>query len=272
MSREDDNAGFGGPEASVRGRLRIAFWITLMLAPLLLAFADRASRGPTTPKAGIRVVTVNVDTRPREVADALRALDPDLVFMQEVAVSCRAAAQVLGLHYQDGSDQCLLSRWPLLPLQVTWPGPWQPPQLAATTYPAGGTLALINLRFAIPEVVAAVATMGGQWYTEQQRRNQYPALRAILGDRSPALACGDFNALPFEVALSPRLRDAWTGVRFGGTFPARLPAARIDQCWLTRDLTVRGTWTHVVPSDHRALVVDIVPTPGLAGAHTEGVS
>jgi endonuclease/exonuclease/phosphatase family metal-dependent hydrolase len=105
--------------------------------------------------------------------------------------------------------------------------------------------------------VAAVATLGSQWYTERQRRDQYPALRKLLASRSPAVVCGDFNALPIEVALGPRLLDAWTGDRYGATFPARLPAARIDQCWITRDLRVGGSGTLEVPSDHRALVIDL---------------
>lgn len=245
----------------MKKKLRFAFWLTLLLVPLVLALADRASQGSATPKAGVRIVTVNVDTRPLEVAEALRPLEPDLVLMQETAVSCSAAARALSLRNQDGSDQCLLSRWPVSSVSVAWPGPWQPPQLVTTAGPEHGTLALVNLRFAMPEVVAAVATVGNEWYTERQRQDQYPALRSLLDGRSSAVVCGDFNALPFEVALGPRLLDAWTGLRYGATFPARLPAARIDQCWVTRDVTVRGTWTHVVPSDHRALVIDIVLAP-----------
>ncbi len=204
-------------------------------------------------------MTVNADTRPLEVAESLRPLEPDLVFMQEAAVSCAAAAHALGLQFEDGSDQCLLSRWPLSSVRLTWPGPWQPPQLVTTTGPDGRVLSLVNLRFAIPEAVAALATLGSQWYTEEQRRRQYPELRRLIAGRSPAVVCGDFNALPFEVVLGPRLFDAWTGSRYGATFPARLPAARIDQCWLTRDLGVGGRWTLRVPSDHRALVIDLAP-------------
>lgn len=252
------------PSHSVKGRLRIAFWLTLLLAPLALVLADRASQWGPTPKAGIRLVTVNVDTRPLEVAAALQPLEPDFVFMQEVAVSCAPAARALGLLFQDGSDQCLLSRWPLSPTRLAWPGPWQPPQLVTTTAPDGRPFTLVNLRFAIPEVVAALATLGNQWYTERQRRDQYPELRRLIADRSPAVVCGDFNALPFEVALGPRLFDAWAGSRYGATFPARLPAARIDQCWITPDLKVKGRWTYAVPSDHRALVIDLAPgrSPG----------
>jgi hypothetical protein len=98
--------------------LRIAFWLAVLLAPLALVLADRASRWEPRPRAGLRLVTVNVDTRPLEVAEALRPLAPDVVFMQEAAVSCAAAARALGLQSQDGSDQCLLSRWPITSVKL----------------------------------------------------------------------------------------------------------------------------------------------------------
>jgi endonuclease/exonuclease/phosphatase (EEP) superfamily protein YafD len=241
----------------VRRKLRIAFWAILLAVPLALMAADRLSRRQGKSKRGIRLVTVNVDTRPSEVAEALRSLDPDVIFMQEAAVSCVAAARALGLHVHDGSDQCLLSRWPLSRIPVAWPGPWQPPQLLTAAHPEAGPVTLVNLRFAIPEVVAALATLGHQWYSEQQRRAQYPALRDLIHDRSPVIMCGDFNALPWEVDLGSRFRDMWVGFRYGATFPSQLPAARIDQCWTAGPVAVEQTWTQLVPSDHRAVVADV---------------
>jgi endonuclease/exonuclease/phosphatase (EEP) superfamily protein YafD len=175
--------------------------------------------------------------------------------MQETAVSCERTARALGFEFLDGSDQCILSRWPLKEAPVAWPGPWQPPQLARAVSPAGA-LTLVSTRLAIPEAIAALATLGSQWYTERQRKDQYPALWKLLGDSSPAIVCGDFNAFPFEVDLGPRFHDGWARSAFGATFPARLPAARIDQCWATSELRVLDAWTERVPSDHRALVVE----------------
>lgn len=242
---------------SLRKSVRIAFLTSVLLAPLALWTADAMSRAQPSARQGFRIVTVNVDTRPFEVAESLRALDPDILLMQETAVSCEKTARALGFQFLDGSDQCVLSRWPLTETRVAWPGPWQPPQLARTMTPAGA-LTLVNARLAIPEVIAALATLGSQWYTERQRKDQYPALRASIGELSPAIVCGDFNAFPFEVDLGPRFRDAWTRLAHGATFPARLPAARIDHCWMTSELTIENAWTQPVPSDHRALVVEFV--------------
>jgi endonuclease/exonuclease/phosphatase family metal-dependent hydrolase len=223
---------------------------------------DRASRSHDGVRTGLRLVTVNVAADPTRVAEALRPLGPDLVLMQEVDVSCAAAAAVLGLQHRDGADQCVLSRWPMEDVRGVWPGPWQPPQLVSVDVPSAGALAIVNTRLAIPAWIATVATLGHGWYTAQQRSTQWPALAAIVGDRRPAIVCGDFNALPLEVALGPHFRDTWTGARYGATFPARLPAGRIDQCWATADVTIHGTWTAPVPSDHRALVVDLAPPSG----------
>lgn len=236
-----------------RKRARLVFLTLVLLTPLALLAADASSRKAPAARRGFRLVTVNVDTRPLEVAESMRTLDPDIVLMQETAVSCEKAARALGFEHLDGSDQCILSRWPLTETRVSWPGPWQPPQLAKAVSPAG-TLALVNARLAIPEAIAALATLGSQWYTERQRRDQYPALRRLLADTSPALVCGDFNAFPFEVDLGPRFHDSWARWAYGATFPARLPAARIDQCWASSELRFLDAWTERVPSDHRALV------------------
>ena len=202
-------------------------------------------------------MTVNVAAAPERVAEALRLLDADVILMQETGISCGPAARSLGFDHREGSDQCVLSRWPLAETPVQWPGPWQPPQLVTITPPSGPPLSLVNTRLAIPAWIAAVATRGDAWYTARQRTAQFPALAAIVGDRSPAIVCGDFNALSIEVALGPAFGDVWRRARLGATFPHWLPAARIDQCWATADVTIHGTWTTVVPSDHRALVVDL---------------
>jgi endonuclease/exonuclease/phosphatase (EEP) superfamily protein YafD len=240
----------------LRKRLRLSFFALLVLVPIGLGAADAFARSRPAAKQGFRIVTVNVDTRPFQVAESLRGLEPDIVLMQETAVSCEMAARALGFAFLDGSDQCMLSRWPLVETPVAWPGPWQPPQIA-NVRPPGGELTLVNARLAIPEAVAALATLGHQWYSERQRQDQYPALRKLIGSATPAIVCGDFNAFPFEVDLGARFRDAWTRPAYGATFPARLPAARIDQCWATSELSLKTAWTQAVPSDHRALVVEL---------------
>ena len=237
-----------------RRRLRIAFWVLLLGVPAVLKIDDMMSRRGANG-AGVRVVTVNVGTQPARVAEALAALRPDIVFMQETAGPCAEAGRMLALAVAEGSDQCVLSRWPLTARPVEWPGPWQPPQMMVADHPVHGPLVLVNARLALPHVVAALS--GNAWYTAIQRRDQYAVLRRLLADAGPVILCGDLNAFPWEVDLGPRFADAWTRLALGGTFPTWLPAARIDQCWATSDIEVTSARTERVPSDHRAVVVEL---------------
>ena len=185
---------------------------------------------------------------------ALRELAPDIVALQETALSCDDAARVLGLDFLDGADQCLLSAWPMRALPVEWPGPWQPPQAVRVQSPQPFTL--VNVRLAMPSVLVALATLGQPWYSEQERQAQLPALRAIASTEGPALVCGDFNAFPGEVDLGESFSDAWRRAAPGASFPGWLPLLRIDQCWSSPGVIIRQAWTAPIPSDHRALVVD----------------
>jgi endonuclease/exonuclease/phosphatase family metal-dependent hydrolase len=239
----------------MRKAIRIAFWCLLLGALALLKLMDILSTRPSSQRSGIRLVTVNVATTPVEVARTLQSLQPDLVFMQETSTPCVGAARVLGLLAADGSDQCLLSRWPLKAGTGSWPGPWQPPQLVTMDHPGHGQVVLVNARLALPLTVAGLS--GNAWYTAAERRRQFTTLRGLLEAERQVIVCGDLNALPFEVDLGPRFRDLWSRFTYGGTFPAWLPAARIDQCWATSEFATAASWTQVVPSDHRAVVVDL---------------
>jgi endonuclease/exonuclease/phosphatase family metal-dependent hydrolase len=243
-------------QGSSRGRIRSAFWIGLLLIPVALFLADAWSRRAPTMASGIRVVTVNVDTQPLAVAQALTVVQPDVVFMQETGGTCTEAGLALGLAVREGSDQCLLSRWPARDQPVVgWPGPWQPPQSVQIEHPTYGPLLLVNVRLAMPRTVAVLA--GHTWYTAAQRQAQSPALRQIAAEHTRAVVCGDFNALPLEVDLGARFHSLWMGGSYGATFPGVLPAARIDQCWGTTDLVAGASWTKRVPSDHRAVVITL---------------
>src|SRR5262245_50174232 len=244
----------------MRKRLRVAFWCLLLGCLALLKVGDILSRRPAPQRVGVRLVTVNVNTNPFQVAEALRSLQPDIVFMQETAVSCAEAGRILELLAVDGSDQCVLSRWPLKAKPVAWPGPWQPPQQMVVDHPTYGRLLLVNARLALPQTIAAL--LGHTWYTAAQRRQQYTILRRLVEAEQRVIVCGDLNALPLEVDLGPRFRDMWLRFTYGGTFPVWLPAARIDQCWATSNVVPAASWTQAVPSDHRAFVVDFRDAEG----------
>jgi hypothetical protein len=238
-----------------RRRVRVTLAGTAAVVVLGLWIEDCASRSHGDARPPLRVVTVNVNARPDAVVGALAPLHPDLVLMQETGGSCEGVAQQLGLAYRDGSDQCVLSRWTMAPQPVSWPGPWQPPQVIDVAS-EDRHLRVLNARLAMPSVFVRLTTLGSPWYTEAQRRAQMPALRALLQGKTATIACGDWNAWPAEVDLGSRFADGWTRWSYGATFPALLPAARIDQCWASREIGTPRAWTLRVASDHRAAVFD----------------
>jgi endonuclease/exonuclease/phosphatase family metal-dependent hydrolase len=88
------------------------------------------------------------------------------------------------------------------------------------------------------------------------------------GFPTPAVLCGDFNALPGSPAyrrLTRQLRDAQrglSGLRMKGTWPVQLPFMRIDHLFLTPDLKVRSITIPRTPltrvaSDHLPLIVTL---------------
>jgi endonuclease/exonuclease/phosphatase family metal-dependent hydrolase len=101
-------------------------------------------------------------------------------------------------------------------------------------------------------------------------------VEALLGDdwlrhpdcRSPAILCGDFNAMPRSRAyrlLEGELRDAQIGLnghRARSTFYGRFPFGRIDHVFLRGPLQVVSVQVVRSPlartaSDHLPLVVDL---------------
>ncbi|MEX1216154.1 endonuclease/exonuclease/phosphatase family protein [Saccharospirillum sp.] len=111
----------------------------------------------------------------------------------------------------------------------------------------------------------------------QERKNQMEALLGLdwLGHpycRAPVILCGDFNAVPLSPVcriLNKRLRDAQQAAedhRPRRTFPARLPAVRIDHIYVGAGLTasrieVPDSTLVRVASDHLPLVADLKLTP-----------
>ena len=86
--------------------------------------------------------------------------------------------------------------------------------------------------------------------------------------RTPAVFCGDFNALPGSPAyrrITRHLRDAQRGLkgfRLKGTWPVQLPFMRIDHLFITPDLKVRSITVPRTPltrlaSDHLPLIVTL---------------
>jgi endonuclease/exonuclease/phosphatase family metal-dependent hydrolase len=96
------------------------------------------------------------------------------------------------------------------------------------------------------------------------RERQVGEMLERIGAMSqPTIAFGDMNAKPDAPELQPllhRLRDTWpSGSGPGFTYPADVPAQRIDYVLVSRHFRVRSAAVPVTEaSDHRPVVVDLV--------------
>lgn len=239
----------------------------------------------------VKIVTYNVhgcvggDGRrsAARIAEALAPFDPDVVALQECDVararsdredqpSLIAAELGMTAHFfasfswqDERYGNALLSRFPLhLHHSGGLPGHGQSEPRAAlwgTVDVEGTALQVINTHFGLgrhERLAQAMALLADAWVG-------HPAFA------SPAVLCGDLNALPQTGAyraLARRLRDAQrcAGQRPQSTFPARFPAFRIDHIFV--DATTRVESTRVlstpitrVASDHLPLMATLVLPP-----------
>jgi beta-N-acetylhexosaminidase len=223
------------------------------------------------------------------VAELVRTTGADVVLLQEVDQRTRRSGGVdqpavlaarTGMHVAFGSaldydggkyGVAVLSRWPivsdtLIHLPVTPPqeraGGSREPRGALRVTVAGptGRLTILNTHLD--------ATGNDHW--RRQEADSIVSLVAQARRTDPlVIAGGDFNSTP-ESAVQGAvrgggLRDAWTDCASGDgfTYPANVPAKRIDYLFLTGD--IRCGSARVVDtqaSDHRPLFVELALPPG----------
>jgi endonuclease/exonuclease/phosphatase family metal-dependent hydrolase len=262
----------------------------------LLAVLVGAACAPARVATGahpLRVVSYNIQyggggTELPAVAAAIRALDPDLVALQEVDVhwgarsghedQAAALASVLGMEVRfapiysipDPSGArperqfglALLSRYPVtrftnhdltrLSTQTAGAEPSPQPGLLEATIDVHGTpLRVFNTHLDYRPDPAV-------------RERQVAEMLALIGDDvGPLIVLGDLNAGPEAPELRPllaRLRDAWArGEGSGHTFPSAEPAKRIDFVLVSDAVEVRRARVPATTaSDHRPVVVELL--------------
>jgi endonuclease/exonuclease/phosphatase (EEP) superfamily protein YafD len=234
-----------------------------------------------TPSRGahaLRVVTWNIDGN-RNVLPTLAALDPDLCFLQETpdGDSSFQPADLTGpwdgFIWDDAGDCGVLSRWPVQRLPTRRVGPWTPPQILEMTWPDGERLLLGNVRLVLPSLELSVF-LPTRWRRLRRehsaRLEQFSLLAALLDETqrergpAPLVLAGDFNntgGLASHAPLRALLGDVWpvAGRGWGATLLDRWPVARIDQCWVSREIEpVAARVQSTGLSDHRPLVVDLI--------------
>lgn len=207
-------------------------------------------------------------------AAVLRALDADLIALQEVDKGCRRSgkvdqaerlAELAGYPHHafgafmeyDGGEygMALLSRSPLRDVRnIRLPAGAEPRTALAAVIEKGD---------------AAVRVVGIHFYeTEQERLAQARGLLAVLAgfDNAPTVWIGDFNSEPGDGVMTWLAGRGWSLVpkaeKRPFTFPATEPRVEIDHVLLRpRDPLVASPVVVVderLASDHRPLVVDLV--------------
>ncbi|MFD2081592.1 Metal-dependent hydrolase, endonuclease/exonuclease/phosphatase family [Actinopolymorpha cephalotaxi] len=217
-------------------------------------------------------------------AAAIRALDADLIGLQEVDVhwgtrsgfvdEAHALAERLDMHVffapiydldpaTPGAERrqygvAVLSRYPILAAEnhdLTRLSTQDPNPVPA---PAPG----------FPEVTVNVRGVRVHFYTTHLDYRSDPSVRAaqvkdmlaiLAADSGPKILVGDFNAEPGAVELAP-LWDHLTDAAPGGddTYPADVPDKRIDLITVSPEVAVRRVRTvATLASDHRPVVADL---------------
>lgn len=240
-------------------------------------------------KDAVRILSYNVhgcrgsDGRldPDRVLGVLEAMQPDVAALQELDAEqersrgldqTRYLAEKLDMSYfyvsarRAGAGHfgnALLSRPPCESIRVA-----QIPRLHGASEPRAAQWVLVHAPFGPLHVVNT--------HFGLRRREQLIQAQSLLGEDWLAsgemgpyfVLCGDLNAMPGSPAyraLARYLTDAQLarGKRPLRTFPALLPLVRIDHVFLSPALGVERV--HVpgglarLASDHRPLVVDVIP-------------
>ncbi len=231
-----------------------------------LGAADLPAGARDAPR--LRVVAANAfkaNPRPGELAEALRALHPDVLVVGELTPRGLAALQDAGVLADlprstvrgRPGDVEVFSRLPVR--DPTWteavPGMPQP----GVVVTVGGVDVRVHGTHPYPPI--------GSWQ-DDQRATLAALARDVRADPLPQVVAGDLNAdrdlPPFRDLLRAGLRDAAEerGRGLSRTWPQRLPVLALDHV-LVRDgtggrLAVLDQREASLPgSDHRAVVADL---------------
>lgn len=224
----------------------------------------------------LRVVSYNVHSFRagwRDVAAALRALEPDLVLLQECG-SRRTLLRVAALLGAGAASTAPRFPW-FVPFggirnAVLYPATWRALQVESSelsrerrSRPRG--LVAVRLRHEGVHLTPISAHLGLA-ATERARhaRELTDALASWHGNLVLGVDLNEESGAPAGRWVAERLYDAFAiaGDGPGATFPARAPTARIDFIFVGEGVTVERCWVPSDPefarvSDHRPVAADV---------------
>jgi endonuclease/exonuclease/phosphatase family metal-dependent hydrolase len=264
--------------------------IGVLLLVVLSCLVAVPSSAVAAPRVTLRVMTYNIHTGIgsdnaldlSRTADTIRASRPDVLALQEVDVHWADRSEFRDQAGELGRLLCMrvffapiydldpltpgaprrqygvaiLSRLPVshtenhkitrLSTQDPNPVPAPAPGFAEAVVRAGGV------------AVHVYATHLDYRPDPAIRAAQVDDMLAIMSRRSPTLLLGDFNATPDAPELAP-LWGRLTPVEVGPTYPADVPASRIDYVTVSSGVRVRSaTVPETLASDHRPVLAELV--------------
>ncbi|GGR41247.1 endonuclease/exonuclease/phosphatase family protein [Streptomyces roseolus] len=236
---------------------------TAWLAVFGGVLADKSS-----PGGDLTVVSHNVNEANPDPAGTVRSLlaaGADVLALEELSPATapayeRALADTHPYHFQQGTVG-LWSVYPLRDARAVPIMPWTRAMRAAVDAP-GGRLAVYVAH--LPSV-----RVGPSGFTARARDEALGLLAAEVRAEPVrrVVVMGDLNGSTDDRALRPltgRLVSAQTeaGAGFGFTWPARLPAVRIDQILLGGGVRAASAWTlPATASDHLPVAARIILPP-----------
>ncbi len=245
-------------------------------------------KGAASESIAVRVAIWNVAGHMSKKSDVLATLSefaPDLCLLQETGSGARSflpgdlVERWEGFHWIAVGDCGVLSRFPIRCVGNVNDQGARKRQFVEVELPGGARILAANVHLMMPPIVRniTIADAPVAYRTGHALRTaQYgPLMRQIENhlaklETETAILAGDFNVGADARSLAPireRLDDVWLthGLGWGATVASSFPVARIDHCWVSKDIEPASA--RVVPtevSDHRILLVDlIVPVAAL---------
>ncbi|WP_433871068.1 endonuclease/exonuclease/phosphatase family protein [Saccharopolyspora sp. CA-218241] len=256
-------------------RWLIALVVALTTAGLVVGVAPRALTDEQPAEgAPLRMLSINThlgEASPERIVDLVRTHRVDVLSVQELTPGLAAALDRAGLTdvlphrvYQPapgGEGTGIASRFPAAPLSLVPETTLNQPS-ARIDVPGAGPVEVV----AVHPIYPVGADTAGAWSRELAALPDPPA-----EDAPPRVLAGDFNATLDHTRVRAMLGRGYTDAADAtgsgllptwpdGWFP---PPVTIDHVLVSEDIGVRGYRTYEVPgADHRAILADLVVTPG----------
>jgi len=219
---------------------------------------------PTGPTARAMLMNLNAGNgNTKQVLDAIRNADPDILLLEEVTPKWLGELAVLDTDYKyrvaKPQEGCfgimLLSKYPLEHGKIVEIGTAGVPSIVADAYLPQGTVSIIGTHPLPP--------MGAEY--SKQRNNQLAELPYIvIKQKNPVLLIGDLNVSPFSywfrrVVTESGLKNSMKGFGFQPTWPSnnRLLRIPLDHVLHSPEITIHNRVIGGdIGSDHFPVIVD----------------